>query len=99
MLGERNGAGDEQVCVLKQHHQLPPARRVGLALCVDAGNSLPRVLHGATNAVLVVFGEPVPKSRIGPALFELLTSGEIGDRAEKGSEFVVALSDGGARGA
>jgi len=61
MLGNGHGAGDEQVGVLQQHHQVVALQGFGLAAGADRGHRLPAPLDGLADAVLVVLGKPVPE--------------------------------------
>ncbi len=61
MLGQRHGAGDEQVRVLKQDHQVMPLCGLGLVFGADGGYRSPALLDRPADAVLVVLGQAVPE--------------------------------------
>ena len=57
VLGDGDGAGDEQVGGFKQDDELIALRGVGLVLGADGGDGLPALFDSAADAVLVMLGE------------------------------------------
>ena len=94
VLGEGDGAGDEQVGVFEEDDEVVALSGLRLALGADGGDGLPALFDGAANAVLVVLGEAMPeRGRLAGA------AGQFGDGGEERSQFLVTVGDGEAGGA
>jgi hypothetical protein len=63
VLSQGHGAGDEQVGILQQHHQVMALRGFSLMLGADGGHGQPALLDCAADAVLMVLGQTVPQGR------------------------------------
>ena len=91
MLGQGDGAGDEQIGVFEQDHEVMALRGFRLVLGTDGGDGQPALFDGTANAVLVVLGEAMPE---GWALFVAI--GELGYRPQERGQLFIAGAHGGA---